>query len=103
MADLASASESDRSQDRSDRSSDDDDDDDDNTWDDWVSESMEQRACKSLFDKEVLPSVADALAHDKSVHGFDLEQTCSRLSKSSCSFSVRDRKRRNRRARNAVC
>ncbi|KIY52456.1 S-adenosyl-L-methionine-dependent methyltransferase [Fistulina hepatica ATCC 64428] len=51
------------------------------TWDDWISDpvSMEQK-CKSLFDDSVLPSAAQAVEHDKNVHGFDLNDVCHRLS-----------------------
>ena len=61
--------------DRSDSSS----EDEDETWDDWVSDSMAKQACKSLFDDRILPSVSEALAYDKSTHGFDLEQKASSL------------------------
>ncbi|KAJ7162891.1 protein arginine N-methyltransferase [Mycena filopes] len=56
------------------------DDDEEETWDDWVSDSMEQRACKSLFEDKVLSSVEAALLHDKTTHGFDLDAVCSRFS-----------------------
>ncbi|KAJ7712993.1 protein arginine N-methyltransferase [Mycena metata] len=55
-------------------------DDEEETWDDWVSDSMEQRPCKSLFEDKVLPSVQEALAYDKASHGFDLDALCSELS-----------------------
>lgn len=64
-------------------SSSDGEDEEDQTWDDWVSDSMEKQPCKSLFGEDVLPSATEALAHDKSAHGFDLEQTCSRLGECS--------------------
>ena len=63
-----------------DSSSEDEDLEEEETWDDWVSDSMENRACKSLFDEQVFSSVEKSLEHDKSAHGFDLEQTCARLS-----------------------
>ncbi|KAJ7046428.1 protein arginine N-methyltransferase [Mycena alexandri] len=56
------------------------DDDEEETWDDWVSDSMEQRPCKSLFEDKVLPSVEEALAYDKTSHGLDLDALCGRLS-----------------------
>ena len=61
--------------DRSDSSS----EDEDETWDDWVSDSMAKQTCKSLFDDRILASVSEALAYDKSTHGFDLEQKASSL------------------------
>ncbi len=53
--------------------------DEDETWDDWVSDSMARQPCRSLFDEKVLPSVAEALAYDKTTHGFDLELKSSSL------------------------
>ncbi|KAJ7868782.1 protein arginine N-methyltransferase [Mycena olivaceomarginata] len=55
-------------------------DDEEETWDDWVSDSMQQRSCRSLFEDKVLPSVEEALAYDKETHGFDLDAHCARLS-----------------------
>jgi len=52
---------------------------DDQNWDDWVSDSLIQRSCKSLFGEKVLSSVEDVLKYDKETHGFDLNETCSRL------------------------
>ena len=49
------------------------------TWDDWVSDSAVRVATKSLFDDQVFPSVTEALEHDKSVHGFALEEVCRKL------------------------
>lgn len=54
-------------------------DDEVETWDDWVSDSMEQRPCTSLFDEKVLPSVQEALAYDKKTHGVDLDALCGQL------------------------
>ncbi|KAJ6453197.1 protein arginine N-methyltransferase [Mycena vitilis] len=56
------------------------DNDEEETWDDWVSDSMEQRPCRSLFEDEVLPSVQEVLAYDKKTHGFDFDALCGRLS-----------------------
>ena len=53
--------------------------DDDQNWDDWVSDSADQRPCKSLFEDKTLSSVSDVLNHDKTQHGFDLEGAFSRL------------------------
>ncbi|KAJ7205187.1 protein arginine N-methyltransferase [Mycena pura] len=58
------------------------DDEAEETWDDWVSDSMEQRPCRSLFEDKLLPCVQDALAFDKDMHGFDLDAVCGRL----CAF-----------------
>lgn len=49
------------------------------TWEDWISDSLTQRPCKSLFDDQNFPSVDAALEHDKTAHKFDLEQFCKRL------------------------
>ena len=55
-------------------------DEQDLTWEDWVSDSLENKPCKSLFDYEkTLPSVTEALSHDKSAHGVDLDAICSKL------------------------
>jgi protein arginine N-methyltransferase 3 len=54
-------------------------DDDDQDWDDWVSDSFAKQPCKSLFDEKTFPSVKDALLHDRSDHGFNLSDFCSRL------------------------
>ncbi|KAJ7119821.1 protein arginine N-methyltransferase [Mycena epipterygia] len=56
------------------------DEEEEETWDDWVSDSMEQRPCRSLFDGKVLPSVEAAIAYDKNTHGFDLDAFCAGLS-----------------------
>ncbi|KAF8194371.1 arginine N-methyltransferase 3 [Mycena galopus ATCC 62051] len=50
------------------------------TWDDWVSDSMQQRPCRSLFEDKVLPSMEAAVAYDKETHGFDLDVLRVRLS-----------------------
>ncbi|EKM49814.1 uncharacterized protein PHACADRAFT_131660 [Phanerochaete carnosa HHB-10118-sp] len=55
------------------------DEDEDDTWEDWVEGSMEKQPCKSLFDDATLPSVAEALEHDRKTHGFDLSGVYSRL------------------------
>ncbi|GJE92599.1 methyltransferase domain-containing protein [Phanerochaete sordida] len=51
--------------------------DEDDTWEDWIED--EKQPCKSLFDETTLPSVAEALEHDKKAHGFDLNEVYSRL------------------------
>ena len=55
------------------------DDEEDQTWDDWVSDSMSNRPCKSLFEEKDFSTVGAAVEHDKTVHNFDLEQLCARL------------------------
>lgn len=54
-------------------------DEQDLTWEDWVSDSVSKRPCKSLFDETVLTSVAEIEEWDRSNHGFDLEATVKRL------------------------
>jgi protein arginine N-methyltransferase 3 len=54
-------------------------DEEEETWDDWVSDSLEQRICKSLFEEKFLSSVEEALAYDKETHGFDLNALSSKL------------------------
>lgn len=60
-------------------SSEDEEDEADLTWEDWVSDSIEDKPCRSLFENKVFPSVSEALKHDKTTHGFDLDQTCTKL------------------------
>jgi type I protein arginine methyltransferase len=54
-------------------------DEEEETWDDWVSESGDKH-CQSLFDQKTFPSAAEAIAYDKSVHGFDLKSLTKDLS-----------------------
>ncbi|THH29363.1 hypothetical protein EUX98_g4825 [Antrodiella citrinella] len=56
------------------------DDEEDLTWEDWVSDSVSKRPCKSLFDETKLTSVAEIVEWDRLNHGFDLDATCKRLS-----------------------
>ncbi|KAI0329044.1 S-adenosyl-L-methionine-dependent methyltransferase [Cubamyces sp. BRFM 1775] len=63
-----------------DESSEDEDEDEDQTWDDWVSDSLEKRPCKSLFEDKTFDSVQEALAYDETTHGFSLKDISSRLS-----------------------
>ena len=55
------------------------DEDDDQAWDDWVSDSLEKRPCKSLFEDKTFDSVQEALAYDETTHGFSLKDISSRL------------------------
>ncbi|THH21417.1 hypothetical protein EW146_g166 [Bondarzewia mesenterica] len=50
------------------------------TWSDWISDSMNEQPCRSLFEEKILPTVSDALNYDKQTHGFDLSAACSKLS-----------------------
>lgn len=56
------------------------DDDNDENWDEWMSDSITQQECRSLFEKKSLPSAEEALKYDKQTHGFDLTETCGKLS-----------------------
>lgn len=49
------------------------------TWSDWVSDSMGEQPCKSLFDDNTLPSVSAAHQYDLEKHGFNLEGICGKL------------------------
>ncbi|KAG6890579.1 hypothetical protein C0992_000397 [Termitomyces sp. T32_za158] len=60
--------------------SDSESDDDDQNWDDWVSDSLIQVPCLSLFEEKRLPSVEETLSYDRTTHGFDLNSTCMKLS-----------------------
>ncbi|KAG2009785.1 arginine N-methyltransferase 3 [Coprinopsis cinerea AmutBmut pab1-1] len=53
-------------------------DDNDQNWDDWVSDS-EAVECPSLFEDKVLPSADEALKHDTTTHGFNLNEVCTKL------------------------
>ena len=78
--DTESSSDPEYDYDRSGQSSSEDEEDEaDLNWDDWVSDSADQRPCKSLFEDKTLSSVSDVLNHDKTPHGFDLEGAFSRL------------------------
>lgn len=56
-------------------------DEDEETWDDWVSDSMDRRPCKSLFEDKTFESVQEALTYDESTHKFSLKEITSRLGK----------------------
>ncbi|KAI0823963.1 S-adenosyl-L-methionine-dependent methyltransferase [Trametes gibbosa] len=56
------------------------DDDEDQTWDDWVSDSILNRPCKSLFENRTFDTVQEALAYDEVTHGFSLKDVTLRLS-----------------------
>lgn len=63
-------------------SSSEDTDDDDQNWDDWVSDSIVQQECRSLFEDKKFTSIEEAVAHDKSAHGFDINHAVKRLCES---------------------
>lgn len=54
-------------------------DEEDQTWDDWVSDSMSNRPCKSLFEDRTFDTVQEALAHDEATHGFSLKDVTTKL------------------------
>lgn len=56
------------------------DDDNDENWDEWISDSITQQECRSLFEIKSLPSAEEALKYDKQTYGFDLIETCGKLS-----------------------
>ena len=60
-------------------SSEDEDQNDPKTWDDWVSDSQENRECHSLFEDKKLASVAKAIEYDEQTHGFNLDRVSSKL------------------------
>ncbi|TBU22355.1 protein arginine N-methyltransferase [Dichomitus squalens] len=55
------------------------DEDEDLTWDDWVSDSLSKRPCKSLFENRTFDTVQEALAYDETTHGFSLKEITARL------------------------
>ncbi|RDX48838.1 protein arginine N-methyltransferase [Lentinus brumalis] len=60
-------------------SSEDEEDDDDLTWDDWVSDSLAKRPCKSLFENRTFDTVQEALLYDETTHGFNFKAITERL------------------------
>lgn len=60
-------------------SDEDEDQDDPKTWDDWVSDSQENKECYSLFEDKKLSSVQSALEYDEQTHGFNLDRISSKL------------------------
>lgn len=60
-------------------SDEDEDQNDPKTWDDWVSDSQENRECYSLFEDKKLSSVAKALEYDEQTHGFNLDRVSNKL------------------------
>ncbi|KAI0693848.1 protein arginine N-methyltransferase [Cerioporus squamosus] len=60
-------------------SSEDEEDDEDLTWDDWVSDSLARRPCKSLFENRTFDTVQETLLYDEKTHGFSLKDITARL------------------------
>jgi len=63
-------------------SDEDEDQNDPKTWDDWVSDSQENRECCSLFEDKKLASAAKAIEYDEQTHGFNLDRVSSKLGES---------------------
>jgi protein arginine N-methyltransferase 3 len=59
-----------------------DDNDEEETWEDWVSDSGEKIACRSLFEDKTFASAKESLEYDATAHGFNLDQTCVKLGQS---------------------
>lgn len=62
-------------------SSSEEEDDEDLTWDDWVSDSLAKRPCKSLFENKTFDTVQEVLSYDETTHGFSLKDITARLGK----------------------
>lgn len=60
-------------------SDEDEDQNDPKTWDDWVSDSQENRGCYSLFEDKKLASVAKAIEHDEQTHKFNVDRVSSKF------------------------
>ena len=60
-------------------SDEDEDQNDPRTWDDWVSDSQDNRECYSLFEDKKLSSVAKALEYDDQRYRFNLNRVSSKL------------------------
>ena len=63
-------------------SDEDEDQNDPKTWDDWASDSQQNRECYSLFEDKKLASVAKAVEYDEQTHGFNLDRISSKLGES---------------------
>ena len=74
-------------EDRTHDSNSDEEDDEDQTWDDWVSDSAENRPCKSLFEDRTFDTVQEAILNDERQHGFSLKAITTRLSMGLVFFS----------------
>ena len=60
-------------------SDEDEDQNDPKTWDDWVSDSQENRECYSLFEDKKLASFPKAVEYDEQTHGFNLDHVTNKL------------------------
>lgn len=60
-------------------SDEDEDQNDPETWGGWVSDSGENRECRSLFEEKKLSSVAKAIEYDELTHGFNLDRVSEKL------------------------
>jgi protein arginine N-methyltransferase 3 len=67
-------------------SDEDEDQNDPKTWNDWVSDSQENRECHSLFEVKKLPSVAKAVEYDEQTHGFNVDRVSGNLGQHIPSF-----------------
>ena len=62
-------------------SDEDEDQNDPRTWDNWVSDSQENKECYSLFEDKKFFSVQKTLEYDEQTHGFSLDRVSSTLGK----------------------
>jgi len=60
-------------------SDEDEDQNDPKTWDDWISDSQENRACYSLFEDKKLASVLKTIDYDEQTHKFNLDRVSNKL------------------------
>ena len=60
-------------------SGEDEDQNDPKTWDDWASDSQQNRECYSLFEDKKLVSVAKAIEYDEQTHQFNLDRVANKL------------------------
>ena len=60
-----------------------DEEEEEETWDDWVSDSLEKRPCKSLFEDKTFDTVQEAILNDETRHGFSLKTMTTRLGQPS--------------------
>jgi len=54
----------------------------DNNFEDWISDQGQLQACRSLFEDKTFATAAEALTHDRSTHGFDLDAVSEQWSAS---------------------
>lgn len=63
--------------------------DEDDNFDDWTSDEAATLPCRSLFEDKTFPTAKAALEHDNTVHGFNLEDCCKKLSACFLSQTMR--------------